>query len=73
MFGSECKTLIRLVKVFEFYIFISKVEEIQIGYKEEAFNSKGGEALVQVAQGGGGCPVPGDMKAHAGQGSEHPD
>jgi len=28
-------------------------------------------ALAQVAQGGGGCPIPGDTPGQAGQGSEH--
>jgi len=35
------------------------------------FSSKGGEALAQVAQRGGGCPIPGDTRGQAGWGSEH--
>ena len=37
------------------------------------FSSKSGEALAQVAQRGGGCPIPGDIQGQAGQGSEQPD
>ena len=37
------------------------------------FYSKGGEALAQVAQRGGGCPIPGDTQGQAGWGSEQPD
>ena len=40
---------------------------------EEGFYTKGGEALAQVAQRGGGCPVPGDAQGQAGRGSEHLD
>lgn len=29
------------------------------------------EALAQVAQGGGGCPIPADTQDQAGWGSEH--
>jgi len=35
------------------------------------FYSKGGEALAQVAQRGGGCPVLGDIQVQAGPGSGH--
>ena len=49
----------------------SKREEIQIAYKKIAFYCKGGEALAQVAQRGGGCPIPGDTQGQAGRGSEH--
>jgi len=44
---------------------------IQQGYKENVFYSKGGETLGQVAQKGGGCPVPGDIQGQTGWGSEH--
>jgi len=37
------------------------------------FHDKGGKALEQVAQGGGGCLVPGDIKGQAGRGSEQHD
>ena len=40
--------------------------EIQTGYKEKVFYDQGGEALAQVAQRGGGCPVPGDIQGQAG-------
>jgi len=45
--------------------------EIYTEYKEEFFYSKSGEALAQVAQRGGRCPIPGDTQDQAGQGSEH--
>ena len=35
------------------------------------FYHQGGEALAQVAQRGGGCPIPGDTQGQAGWGSEH--
>ena len=47
------------------------VGEIQVGCKEDVFYNKGGEALAQVAQRAGGCPIPGDTQGQAGQGSEH--
>jgi len=40
--------------------------DVQTEYKEEVFYSKGGEALDQVSQGGGGCPIPGDVQSQAG-------
>ena len=33
----------------------------------------GGEALEQVAQRGGGCPIHGDIQGQDGWGSEQPD
>ena len=42
-------------------------------YKEKNFYDKGGEALAQVAQRFGGCPIPGYFQGKAGLGSEHPD
>ena len=45
--------------------------EIQTGYKKEVFYSKGGKAVAQVAQKGGGCPIPGDTQGQAGWGSEY--
>jgi len=36
-----------------------------------AFYSKGGDALAQVAQRGGGSPIPEDIQGQTGQGSEH--
>mgnify|MGYP001853027772 CR=1 FL=1 len=38
----------------------------------KTFYNKGGEALEQVAQRGGGSPVPGDIQGQAGWDSEHP-
>ena len=37
-----------------------------MGCKEAVFYNKCGEALEQVAQRGGGCPIPGDTKGQAG-------
>ena len=42
-------------------------------YKVEVFNNKGGEALAQVAQGGGGCLIPGDTQVWFGSDSEQRD
>ena len=46
---------------------------ILIGYKEKVFYNRSGEALAQVAQGGGGCRVPGDNQGQAGWVSKQPD
>jgi len=35
--------------------------------------SKGGGTLVQVAQRGGRCPIPGNIQGQVGWGSEQPD
>ena len=35
------------------------------------FYDKGSEALAQVVQRGGGCPIPGVTQGQAGCGSEH--
>ena len=40
---------------------------------EEGFYTKGGEALAQVAQRGGGCPVLGVIRSQVGWSSGHPD
>ena len=40
----------------------TKRREIQTGYTEKDFCTKGGEALAQVAQRGGGCLVPADTQ-----------
>jgi len=42
------------------------------GYKEEIFYHEGGETLAQVAQRGGGGPIPGNIQGHLGRGSEQP-
>ena len=46
-----------------------------MGYKELFFfiYYKSGEALEQVGQRCGGCPVPGDSKGQAVRGSVQPD
>ena len=43
------------------------------GYKEKVFNSEGGEALEQIAQRCGGCPIHGDFQGKAGPGPGQPD
>ena len=50
--------------------FQSKRGEIQIGCEEEIFYNNVGEALAQIAQRGGGCPIPGDIQGQHGWGSE---
>jgi len=35
--------------------------------------ASGSEALAQVTQRGGGCPIPGDTQGETGWGSEHPN
>ena len=40
---------------------------------QKLFYNQGGEALAQVAQRGGGCPIPGDIQGQAGWGSEQSD
>jgi len=49
------------------------LQKILTQYKKKLFYNMGSEALAQVAQRGGGCPIPGDTQAQAGRGSEHPD
>ena len=39
--------------------------------RKTVFYDKSSEAVAQVAQRGGGCPVPGDTQGEAGPGSEH--
>ena len=39
--------------------------------KEKNFYDKGGEALAQVAQRGGGCPIPAHTQRSGWMGSEH--
>jgi len=41
--------------------------------KEKILPWEGGEALAQVAQRGGRCPIPGNIPSQAGWGSEQPD
>ena len=50
-----------------------KREEIQIGYKEKAFHTKGSEALEQSAHSGGGCLIAGDIHGQARWSSGQPD
>lgn len=47
--------------------------ETYITYKEELFYNKSHEALAQVVQRYGRCPVPGDIQGQAGWASEHHD
>ena len=46
---------------------------IQVRYKEKVFYSEHGEALIQVAQRYGGCPVPGDFQGTPASGPGQPD
>jgi len=39
----------------------------------EIFYDKGGETLAQIAQRGGGGPIPGNIQGQVGRGSEQPD
>jgi len=41
--------------------------------RKKFFYDKGGEALEQLAQGGDGSPILGDIQGQAGQGSEQPN
>jgi len=41
-------------------------------YKEEILSYEGGEALAQVPQRGSGGPIPGNVQAQVGWGSEQP-
>ena len=54
-------------------LFQTKKGYVQAAYKEKVFYSKAGEALEQIIQRGGGCPIPGDIQGQAGPGSEQPD
>ena len=47
-------------------------KEIQIGYIEEVFYDKSGEALEKIAQRCRG-PIPEDIQGQAGQDYEQPD
>lgn len=46
---------------------------MQTKYKEENFQNESVEMLEQVAQRGGGCPIPRSIQIQAWEGSEHPD
>lgn len=48
-------------------------EKIQTGYEEKGLYDKSGEALIQVAQRYGGCPVPGDFQGTPASGPGQPD
>lgn len=43
---------------------------IQARSKEVVFYDKGDKTLAQVAQGGGRCPIPGNIQVLAGRGSK---
>jgi len=51
-----------------------KLEEgrFRLDIRKTLFHNEGGEALAQVAQRGGGCPIPGNIQGQAGRGSEQP-
>jgi len=41
------------------------------GLQMDGVQWQDGEAVAQVAQTGGGCPIPGDIQGQGGWGSEH--
>jgi len=41
--------------------------------RRNSFYAEGGETLAQVAQKGGGFPIPGNVQGQVRQGSEQPD
>lgn len=45
---------------------------IQTRGKDAFFHGEGAEALAQVAQRGGGCPISGNIQYQVGQASEQP-
>jgi len=47
--------------------------KIEVEFMEEVVYNRCDEALAQVAQRGGGCPIPGSTQDQAGQSSEQPD
>ena len=53
--------------------FKPKEVRIRLDIRKIFFMIRVSEALAQVAQRGGGCPIPGDIQGQAGQGSEQPD
>ena len=46
--------------------------KFRLGIRRKFF-TQGGDTLEQVAQRGGGCPIPGDIQGQAGPGPEQPD
>ena len=50
---------------------VSNKKRDLIGYKEEGYYNQGSDAVAQVTQRGGGCPIPGDIQGQPGRGSEH--
>ena len=52
--------------------FQTKRGKFRLGIRKKNY-SFSGEALAQVARGGGGCPISGDSQGEAAQGSEHSD
>ena len=53
--------------------FKLKEGRFRLDIRKGSFYSEGGEALEQVTQGTGGCPVPGDIERLSGPASEQPD
>jgi len=51
--------------------FKLKEWRFRLDTRNQFFYCKGGETLKQVAQKGGGCPIPGDIQGQVGWGSEH--
>jgi len=44
----------------------------RLDIRGKIFHTDGGDALERVAQGGGGCPIPGGIQGQAGCGSGQP-
>ena len=42
---------------------VSNLKKVDLGWIEEPFYNKGGEALAQVSQRCGGCPIPEDPRS----------
>jgi len=56
------------------FTFLLKLQFVLLGEKtyQEIGDLEGGDALEQVAQGGGGCPIAGGIQGQAGCGSGQP-
>ena len=53
--------------------FKLKEGRFRLDIKKTFFYDESGEALEQVAQRGGRCPIPGNIQDQVGRGSEQPD
>jgi len=53
--------------------FKLKEGRFRLDIRKKFFYNEGGETLAQVAQSGGGCPIPGNIQGQVGQGAERRD